>query len=135
MIITRAQEHTSKRGPADYFTGTVWLNELNPAAAASDVRAVVVTFEPGARTAWHTHPHGQLLRILSGIGRIQKDGEPVVDVLPGDVIWFEPGERHWHGAAPGAMMTHLAVQRADEAGRTATWQEQVTEAEFRGTSA
>ena len=135
MNITHATAATTKRGPAEYFTGAVWLDEVTSAPYASDVRVVVVTFEPGARTAWHTHPHGQLLQILSGVGRVQKAGEGVVEVLPGDVIWFEPGERHWHGAAPNRAMVHLAVQRADEAGKTAVWQEQVTDTDYaRGTS-
>ena len=133
MNITRANATTTKRGPADYFTGTVWLDEVTTALpSASDVRVAVVTFEAGARTAWHTHPHGQLLQILSGIGRVQKAGDPVVEVLPGDTIWFEPGERHWHGAAPNRMMVHLAVQRADGAGKTAAWLEQVTGIEYSG---
>ena len=125
MNITRANTTATKPGPADYFSGKVWLDELPPAPYPSDVRVVVVTFEPGARTAWHTHPHGQLLQILSGVGRVQKAGEGVVEVQPGDVIWFEPGERHWHGAAPNRTMVHLAVQRADAAGKTAVWQEHV----------
>lgn len=132
MHITRANATVTKRGPADYFSGTVWLDELTTAPVASDVRAVRVTFEPGARTAWHTHPHGQWLRIESGVGRVQRAGATAVEVLPGDVIWFEPGERHWHGAAPQHGMVHLAVQRADEAGRTATWLEQVSAADYAG---
>ncbi len=130
MNITRANAAATKRGPADYFTGTVWLDEITPAPYASDVRVLVVTFEPSARTAWHAHPHGQLLRILSGVGRVRKAGEAVMEVLPGAVIWFEPGERHWHGAAPNCAMSHLAVQRADEAGRTAMWQEHVTDCDY-----
>ena len=132
MKITRANVAATRRGPAEYFTGTVWIEEVNPTPYASDVRVVVVTFEPSARTAWHTHPHGQLLQILSGVGRVQKAGEGVLTVLPGDVIWFEPGERHWHGAAPNQKMVHQAVQRADETGRTAMWQEQVTDADYAG---
>ncbi len=132
MNITRANSLAPKRGPSDYFTGTVWLEEVTSAPYASDVRVVVATFEPGARTAWHTHPHGQLLQIVSGAGRVQKAGEGMVTVLPGDVIWFEPGERHWHGAAPDRRMAHLAVQRADEAGKTATWQEQVSDVDYAG---
>jgi quercetin dioxygenase-like cupin family protein len=130
MRITRAGTAATKRGSADYFTGAVWLDEITAAPYASDVRVVVATFEPGARTAWHAHPHGQLLQILSGVGRIQKAGEGVAEVRPGDVIWFGPGERHWHGAAPNQMMAHLAVQRADEAGRTAVWQERVSDADY-----
>ena len=130
MHITRVKTNATKRGPADYFTGAVWLDEITSPPAASDVRVVRVTFEPGARTAWHTHPHGQLLHIVSGVGRVQKAGEAVVEVGPGDAVWFEPGERHWHGAAPHNLMVHLAVQRADEAGKTATWQEPVSEADY-----
>ena len=130
MKITRANAEATKRGPADYFTGTVWIDEVTTAPYASDVRIVSVTFEPGARTAWHTHPHGQLLQIVSGVGRVQKAGGEVVEVRPGDVVWFQPGERHWHGAAPNRLMAHLAVQRADEAGRTATWQEHVADIDY-----
>lgn len=130
MNITRAQATATKRGPADYFTGVVWIDDVTSAPYASDVRVAVVTFEPGARTAWHTHPYGQTLQILSGIGRVQKAGEAVVEVRPGDVIWFEPGERHWHGAAPDRLMTHLAVQRADATGKAATWQEPVSDADY-----
>ena len=132
MKITRAKTAATKRGPADYFTGVVWLEEVTAAPYASDVRVVTVTFESGARTAWHTHPHGQLLQIVSGVGRVQKAGERVVEVLPGDVVWFEPGERHWHGAGPASMMSHLAVQRADEAGRSAVWQEHVNDSDYAG---
>lgn len=130
MNITRANTTPSKRGPAAYFTGTVWLDEVTPVSHPSEVRVVIVTFEPGARTAWHTHPHGQLLRIMSGLGRVQKAGESVVEVFPGDVIWFEPGERHWHGAAPNNLMSHLAVQRADNTGQAVTWLEHVTDADY-----
>ena len=132
MKITRANGGATKRGPAEYFTGTVWLDEVASAPYSSDMRVLVVTFEPGARTAWHTHPHGQLLHILSGVGRVQRDGERVVEVTPGDVIWFEPGERHWHGATPNRAMVHLAVQRADEQGRAAAWQEHVSDAHYGG---
>jgi quercetin dioxygenase-like cupin family protein len=132
MNITRANAIVTKRGPAEYFTGTVWLDEMTSTPSTLDVRVVVVTFEPGARTAWHTHPHGQLLRILSGAGRVQKAGEAIKEVLPGDVIWFEPGERHWHGAAPNQTMTHLAVQRTDESGKAAAWQEHVTDRDYAG---
>jgi len=106
------------------------LNEIASAPYSSDVRALRVTFEPGARTAWHTHPYGQMIQIVSGVGRVQKVGEGVVEVLPGDVVWFEPGERHWHGAAPLQTMSHLAIQRADSDGMTATWLELVTDTEY-----
>jgi quercetin dioxygenase-like cupin family protein len=134
MLITRANASGTKRGPENYFTGAVWLEEITAPPYVSDVRVVMVTFEPGARTAWHTHPHGQLLHIMSGAGRVQKEGEPVVPVRAGDVVWFEPGERHWHGAAPDRVMAHLAVQRADAAGQTATWQEPVSDADYLGTT-
>jgi quercetin dioxygenase-like cupin family protein len=134
MNITRANTTATKRGPAEYFTGTVWLDEVTPTVDPSSVRVIIVTFEPGARTAWHTHPHGQLLQILSGAGRVQRAGGRVESVCPGDVIWFEPGERHWHGAAPNRVMTHLAVQRADDAGKTTTWQEHVTDVDYNGQS-
>jgi quercetin dioxygenase-like cupin family protein len=131
MNITRAATHPTKRGPSEYFTGTVWLNEIG-AAAESRARVVRVTFEPGARTAWHTHPLGQTLHILSGVGRVQKAGAPGLDVYPGDTVWFEPGERHWHGAAPRSLMVHLAVQQADETGNAVMWLEHVTDAEYNG---
>ena len=130
MNILRAANQATKRGPADYFSGTVWLEDFSAAAPATRSRVVRVTFEPGARTAWHTHPHGQLLHIVSGLGRVQKSGGEVVEVHAGDTVWFEPGERHWHGAAPNSVMTHLAVQQADETGSAATWLEQVTDAEY-----
>ena len=130
MNLTRAGTPLTKRAPAEYFTGTVWLDEIAAAPNDSRVRLVRVTFEPGARTAWHTHPHGQMLHILAGVGRVQQAGGDVVDVFPGDTVWFEPGERHWHGAAPNALMTHLAVQQADAAGNTATWLEHVTDGDY-----
>ena len=131
MNITRATATATKRGPASYFSGTVWLDEIAAAApTASPVRIVRVTFEPGARTAWHTHPHGQTLHILAGVGRVQKAGEAIIEVHPGDTVWFEPGERHWHGAGPNGLMVHLAVQQTDASGTAATWLEPVTDAEY-----
>jgi quercetin dioxygenase-like cupin family protein len=130
MNITRASTATTKRGPADYFTGTVWLHDISAGPNASRVRILRVSFEPGARTAWHTHPHGQTLHILSGVARVQKAGGPVETALPGDTVWFEPGERHWHGAAPNTAMVHLAVQQADDSGSTTAWFEHVTDAEY-----
>jgi quercetin dioxygenase-like cupin family protein len=130
MKVTPAGSVPTKQGPADYFTGTVWQDEISPGAAGSRVRALKVSFEPGARTAWHAHPYGQTLHILAGIGRVQRAGGPVQEVRPGDTIWFDPGERHWHGAAPGQLMIHLAIQQADEKGNAATWFEKVTDAEY-----
>ena len=130
MNIHRATAGVTQRGPADYFTGTVWLDEIAAGSNPSRIRIVRVSFEPGARTAWHTHPHGQTLHILSGIGRVQKTGEGVVEVQPGDTVWFEPGERHWHGAAPNSLMVHLAIQQTDAEGKSATWFEPVTDADY-----
>ena len=130
MKITRASALGTKRGPAEYFTGTVWLEELTPAGVSARLRTLRVTFEPGARTAWHTHPHGQLLQITSGVGRVQKAGGAIVEVHPGDAVWFEPGERHWHGATPGRMMVHLAVQQVNATGSSATWLEHVSDADY-----
>lgn len=131
MTITRVGTTVSRRGPAEYFTGTVWLDELAAGAGENRVRVVRVTFEPGARTAWHTHPFGQTLHILSGVGRVQKAGAEPIEVHPGDTVWFEPGERHWHGAAPNHLMIHLAVQQADAAGKAADWLEHVTDEDYR----
>lgn len=132
MNITRANDVASKRGPAEWFTGTVWLDEVTQAPYVSDVRAFMVTFEPGARTAWHSHPHGQVLKIVSGVARVQGRGGKIVEAFPGDIVSFEAGEQHWHGAAPGGVMTHFAVQRADQSGHTAAWQEHVTDSEYAG---
>jgi quercetin dioxygenase-like cupin family protein len=129
MNITRATTHSTKRGPADYFTGTVWLDDIAAGAEGSRVRALRVSFQPGARTAWHTHPHGQSLHILAGVGRVQRAGEAAVAVYPGDSVWFEPGERHWHGAAPDCMMVHLAIQQTDADGSSAAWFEHVSDAD------
>lgn len=131
MDIIRVEERGSERGRADYFTGTVWLDPIVAASAPpARLRALRVTFEPGARTAWHTHPRGQTLHILSGVGRVQSAGGPVLTVRPGDTVVFKADERHWHGAAPGNAMTHLAMQEADDTGNAATWFEKVTDAEY-----
>ena len=130
MTITRATHHSSKRGAAEYFTGTVWLDDIAGPPNASRVRFLRVTFEPGARTAWHTHPHGQSLHILSGVARVQREGEAMVQLHPGDTVYFEAGERHWHGAGPHGTMVHLAIQQADANGSTATWHEHVSDAEY-----
>ena len=125
MNIIRAADATSRVGTANYFSGTVLLEDIGAGPDAGDVRIARVTFAPGARTAWHTHPHGQMLHILSGVGRVQKDGEGVIEVLPGDTVWFQPGERHWHGASLNRTMVHLAVQQADDSGNSVAWQEHV----------
>ena len=133
MTITKNASRTTKRGPAQYVTGEVWIDEITAPSVASGARAVRVTFAPGARTAWHTHPHGQTLLILGGTAWIQTLGEPVQAAHPGDVVWFEPGERHWHGAAPTSIMMHLAIQQADGTGSTATWLEPVSDEDYQGT--
>ncbi len=130
MNILGAEDRTTRRAPAEWFTGTVWLDEIAVRQEPSRLRAFRVSFEPGARTAWHTHPSGQVIHILSGVGRVQRDGGPVHTVRAGDTVIFEPGERHWHGAAPEHGMVHLAMQEADESGTDARWFEHVTEAEY-----
>jgi quercetin dioxygenase-like cupin family protein len=113
----------------EYFTGPVRMSPVIEAPAPSRVRSVIITFAPGARTAWHTHPLGQTLYITAGRGLAQSDGGPVIRLVAGDTVWFGPGERHWHGAAPDAEMTHLAVQEVHD-GRTVDWMEPVAEADY-----
>src|ERR1700733_7419396 len=110
MEIKRIGSQPSGKGPADYFTGAVRIDPLNSAPAPARAVAASVTFEPGARTAWHTPPFGQTLIVTDGLGRAQRWGGPIEEIRPGDVIWFSPGEKHWHGAAPVTAMTHIAVQ-------------------------
>ena len=129
MDVTRLGAHSTKRAPAASFTGTVWQDPVIEAAAPAHLRATRVTFEPGARTAWHTHPLGQTIHILSGIGRVQAVGGPVKEVRPGDTVCFAPNERHWHGAAPGSMMVHLAMLESLD-GEHVTWLEHVTDEEY-----
>lgn len=118
------------RARADYFTGTVWLDPIAVTVPPARSRAYRVSFEPGARTAWHTHPFGQVLHILSGVGRVQCKGGEVLTVKPGDTVMIPPDERHWHGAAPDHTMVHLAMQETDDKGVDAVWFEQVTDAEY-----
>ncbi|WP_458760322.1 (R)-mandelonitrile lyase [Afipia sp. TerB] len=129
MKITSAGTMPSRRAPADYFTGTVWQDPVIEAEAPARLNAVRVSFEPGARTAWHTHPLGQTLLVLSGCGRVQSEGGPVREIRPGDVVWIPPGEKHWHGASPTAAMVHLAMQEREN-GSAATWLEHVTDAQY-----
>lgn len=132
MRITRAGSQPSKRGPADWFTGTVRLDAPIATEAPARLAGAVVTFEPGARTNWHTHPMGQTLVVTAGLGRVQREGGPIEEIRPGDMIWFAPGERHWHGAALEVAMTHIALQEADEGGRTVDWEGPVSDADYRG---
>ena len=129
MQITRAGAHPSTRGPADWFTGTVRIDPLFTAPAPARVVGAAVTFEPGARTAWHTHPLGQTLIVLSGLGLAQREGGPVEEIRPGDVVWFAPGEKHWHGASPATAMTHIAIQEALD-GRAVDWMEHVSDEQY-----
>ena len=112
MEIKRAGSQPSGKGPADYFTGTVRVDPLFQAPAPARVSTATVTFEPGARTAWHTHPLGQTLIVISGAGRVRRWDGPIEEIRPGDVVWIQPGEKHWHGAAPTTAMTHIAIQEA-----------------------
>ena len=108
MDIYSCGSRPTRRGPADSFTGTVWQEPIIEAPAPARVRSGLVRFEPGARTAWHTHPLGQTLIVTCGVGRVQRWGGPVEEIRPGDVVWFPPGEKHWHGASPTKAMTHIA---------------------------
>jgi quercetin dioxygenase-like cupin family protein len=133
MEIKRVGTHPSAKGPADYFTGAVRLDMLIEAPDPARVVSASVTFEPGARTAWHTHPLGQTLIVTWGCGRARRWGGPVEEIRPGDVIWIAPGEKHWHGAAPTTGMTHIAVQEKLN-GKTVDWLEQVTDEEYQPAS-
>lgn len=126
MDIKRNGSASSAKGPADYFTGTVRIDAPFQAVAPGRVGGATVTFEPGARTAWHTHPLGQTLLVLSGFGRVQRLGGPVEEIRPGDIVWFEPGEKHWHGASPTTAMTHVAIAEALD-GKVVDWLEHVTD--------
>jgi len=131
MEILRAGTRASAKGPAAWFTGTVRIDPLFNPFDAERVQGAQVTFEPGARTAWHTHPLGQTLIVVSGLGRAQRDGGPVEEIRPGDIVWFAPGEKHWHGAAPDVAMTHIALQEVKD-GKVVDWLEQVTDDEYDG---
>lgn len=129
MEILRAGSKPSAKGPTDWFSGTVRIDALFNPFAPDRVQGANVTFEPGARTAWHTHPLGQTLVVISGIGRVQRWGGPIQEIHPGDVVWFAPGEKHWHGAAPENAMTHLALQEVQD-GKVVDWMEKVTDEQY-----
>lgn len=129
MKITRAGSIPSRKGPEEYFTGAVRLDALFTPEAPARAAGLMVTFEPGARTAWHTHPAGQTLIVTWGVGRAQREGGPVEDIRPGDVVWFAAGEKHWHGAAPDVGMSHIAIQETID-GSSVNWLEPVTDAEY-----
>ena len=129
MKITRSSTATAK-GPADYFTGAVYLDVVASNPEPSGVNALNVHFAPGARTAWHTHPHGQTIFVTEGVGRCQRDGGPVEEIRPGDSVFFEPDERHWHGGAPDRFMAHIAIQQSGDDGSPASWAEHVSDEEY-----
>jgi quercetin dioxygenase-like cupin family protein len=129
MEIVRAGSKPSAMGPAEWFTGTVRVDPLFNAFDLARVQGASVTFEPGARTAWHTHPLGQTLVVVAGLGRVQRAGGRIEEIRTGDVVWFAPGEKHWHGAAPATAMTHIAIQEVED-GKVVDWLEHVTDAEY-----
>ena len=129
MIIHPAGSRPSSSGPAEYFTGTVRMDPLITAPAPARLRGLTVTFEAGARTAWHTHPLGQTLLVTAGLGLVQREGGPIETIRPGDTIFFEPNEKHWHGASPEVAMTHIALQEELD-GSAVTWVEHVTDAQY-----
>jgi quercetin dioxygenase-like cupin family protein len=129
MEIKRVGSQASNKGPADWFTGTVRIDPLFQAPAPARVSGASVTFEPGARTAWHRHPLGQTLIVISGCGRAQREGGPIEEIRPGDVIWFTPGEKHWHGASPTTAMTHIAIAEYLD-GKVVDWLEKVSDEQY-----
>jgi quercetin dioxygenase-like cupin family protein len=129
MQITRNSLETAA-GPSDWFTGTVYIDPVAAPAGSSRLSASSVHFTPGARTAWHTHPNGQTIYVLEGVGLAQRRGGPVEVIRPGDRVFFEPSEEHWHGAAPNRFMTHLALLQVDEEGNNAMWGDHVTDEEY-----
>jgi quercetin dioxygenase-like cupin family protein len=130
MEIKRNGSQPSGKGPGDYFTGSVRVDPLFQAPDPARVAGSSVTFEPGARTAWHTHPLGQTLIVTSGRGWVQREGGPVEDIRPGDVVWFPPGEKHWHGATATTAMTHIAIQERLN-GKAVEWLEKVSDGQYR----
>jgi quercetin dioxygenase-like cupin family protein len=130
MQIKRSGSEPSRKGPAEYFTGAVRIDPLFTAPEPARVSAASVTFEPGARTAWHTHPLGQTLIVTAGAGWVQREGGPIEDVRAGDVVWFPPGLKHWHGASPTNAMTHIAIQESLNESPV-DWLEKVSDAQYR----
>jgi quercetin dioxygenase-like cupin family protein len=130
MEIKRSGSQPSGKGPAEYFTGTVRVDPLFNPPAPARVFGASVTFEPGARTAWHTHPLGQTLIVTAGCGRVQGWGGPAEEIRPGDVVWISAGEKHWHGATPTTAMTHIAIQEQFD-GKAADWMEQVSDGQYK----
>jgi len=131
MEIKRSGSQPSNKGPADWFTGTVQIDPLFQARAPARAVGNSVTFEPGARTVWHTHPLGQTLIVTAGCGRVQRWGGPIEEIRPGDVVWILPGEKHWHGAAPTTAVTHIAIQEQLD-GKMVDWMEKVGDEQYQG---
>jgi quercetin dioxygenase-like cupin family protein len=129
MEITRVGSQPSAKGPSDWFTGTVRVDSIFQRNAPARIGGGIVTFEPGARTAWHTHPLGQTLIVTNGSGWVQREGGTVEQIRPGDVVWFEPGEKHWHGATATTAMTHIAIAEALD-GKAVNWMEKVSDEEY-----
>ena len=129
MNIARAGSQASSKGPAQYFTGSARIDPLFPVRPPMAGSGAYVTFEPGARSAWHTHPAGQVLIVTAGAGRVQRWGAPVQEIRPGDVVWTPPGVKHWHGAAPATALTHIAIQEA-AAGNNVAWMEKVSDEQY-----
>jgi quercetin dioxygenase-like cupin family protein len=130
MKILSSKDRASRKGPSEWFTGNVWLDEIAVGVEPSRLGFFRVSFEPGARTAWHTHPVGQTLHVLTGSGLVQLEGQPVQEIHPGDTVVIEPHERHWPGASANNTMVHLAIQEMDDQGVNVVWMEQVTDEEY-----
>src|SRR6266550_2164186 len=130
VTITRNGSQPSRQAPTEYFTGSVRIDSLFQAKDPSHTSGSYVTFEPGARSAWHTHPLGQTLIVTAGTGRVQRWGDPVEEIRPGDVVWIPPGQKHWHGASPTTALTHLAIQGA-VSGQNVNWMEKVSEEKYK----
>ncbi|HEV7439489.1 MAG TPA: cupin domain-containing protein [Methylobacterium sp.] len=129
MEIKRVGSQPSGKGPEAWFTGTVRVDPLFSAPEPARAGGALVTFEPGARTAWHTHPLGQTLIVTAGLGRVQREGGPIEEIRPGDMVWFPPGEKHWHGAGPTTAMSHIAIQEALN-GSPVDWLEKVSDGQY-----
>ena len=131
MEITKSGSRPSAKGPADWFTGVVRIDSPFQRNSPARIGGAIVTFEPGARTAWHTHPLGQTLIVTAGCGRVRREGGPIEEIRPGDIVWFAPGEKHWHGASPTAAMTHIAIAEMLD-GKVVEWMEHVTDEQYGG---
>ena len=129
MEITKSGSQPSAQGPAHWFTGSVRIDAPFQRPAPARVSGATVTFEPGARTAWHTHPLGQTLIVTAGCGRVQREGGPIEEIRAGDIVWFGPGERHWHGASPTTAMTHIAIAEMLD-GKVVEWMEHITDEQY-----